>query len=330
MVRIPFKGLRSQVRVDIIGKHRGAFPMRLYVMFLAVPRSVANTLSFHSSETQMPRIIAVSNQKGGVGKTTTAVNLATALALEDFMVLLIDLDPQGNASSGLSVPKTEVSVGVADVLLGFREMPDAVVPTCVDGLHLLPATRELIGLEIELVEASRREYRLKRALSAHAGPYDFVIIDCPPSLNMLTINGLAAADGVLIPVQAEYYAMEGLSELLRAMNQIQKGGLNRDLRREGILLTMVDRRARLCRDVVDQLREVFGNEVFQTEIPRNVRLGEAPSFGRPVHAYDPLCRGAISYTNLALEMLDRIGAESNDETTSDQPQTKLVRSQEAS
>ena len=155
----------------------------------------------------MPRIIAVSNQKGGVGKTTTAVNLATALALEDHMVLLVDLDPQGNASSGLSVPKSEVSVGVADVMLGFRDMPDAVVPTCVDGLHLLPATRELIGLEIELVEASRREYRLKRALDTFAGPYDFVIIDCPPALNMLTINGLASADGVLIPVQAEYYAM---------------------------------------------------------------------------------------------------------------------------
>ena len=272
----------------------------------------------------------VFNQKGGVGKSTITSNLAAISANSGLKTLLIDLDPQGNASSGLSVPKTEVSVGVADVLLGFREMPDAVVPTCVDGLHLLPATRELIGLEIELVEASRREYRLKRALSAHAAPYDFVIIDCPPSLNMLTINGLAAADGVLIPVQAEYYAMEGLSELLRAMNQIQKGGLNRELRREGILLTMVDRRTRLCRDVVDQLREVFGTEVFQTEIPRNVRLGEAPSFGRPVHAYDPLCRGAISYTNLALELLDRIGCEVDDEDTAAHTEQNLVRSQEAS
>jgi chromosome partitioning protein len=280
----------------------------------------------------MPRIIAVSNQKGGVGKTTTAVNLATALALEDHMVLLVDLDPQGNASSGLSVPKSEVNVGVADVLLGFRDLPEAVVPTCVDGLHLLPATRELIGLEIELVEASRREYRLQRALSAFAGPYDFVIIDCPPSLNMLTINGLAAANGVLIPVQAEYYAMEGLSELLRAMNQIQKGGLNRSLRREGILLTMVDRRTRLCRDVVEQLREVFGDEVFQTEIPRNVRLGEAPSFGKPVHAYDPLCRGAVSYTNLALELLDRMSKESLDEAeeSTDETATPLLRSLGAS
>ena len=206
-------------------------------------------------------------------------------------------------------------------------MPDAVVPTCVDGLHLLPATRELIGLEIELVEASRREYRLKRALDAFAGPYDFVIIDCPPALNMLTINGLASADGVLIPVQAEYYAMEGLGELLRAMNQIQKGGLNRNLSREGIVLTMVDRRTRLCRDVVEQLRDVFGDEVFRTEIPRNIRLGEAPSFGKPVHAYDPLCRGAVAYTNLALELLERMGTEATDEDkdTDNKPTNNVIK-----
>jgi chromosome partitioning protein len=283
----------------------------------------------------MPRVLAISNQKGGVGKTTTAINLATSLALEDLMVLLIDLDPQGNASSGLGVCKDDVKLGVSDVLLGFRELPEVVVPTCVDGLHLVPATREQVGLEIELVEVARREYRLQRALVHHAQPYDMVIIDCPPSLNLLTINALAAADGVLIPMQAEYYAMEGLSELLRAVNQIQKGGLNRNLARAGIVLTMVDRRTRLCRDVCDQVREVFGTEVFDTEIPRNVRLGEAPSFGRPVHAYDPLCRGAIAYSSLAIELLERIAATTGDLGTAggpaeDAPRPTPVRNMEAS
>jgi chromosome partitioning protein len=251
----------------------------------------------------MTRILAISNQKGGVGKTTTAVNLAAALAMEHRTVLLIDLDPQGNASSGLGYPKAANKAGIADVLLGFRHLNDVLVTTSIDGLHLAPATRELVGLEIELVEAQAREFRLRESLRGQAQDYDYVILDCPPSLGLLTVNALTAATGVVVPLQAEYYAMEGLSELLRTANQVRKGGLNRDLERTGILLTMVDRRNNLCRDVCDQARKVFGNEVFETEIPRNIRLSEAPSFGKPVVAYDPISRGSIAYGALALEIL---------------------------
>lgn len=270
----------------------------------------------------MARIYAISNQKGGVGKTTTAVNLASALAMEDRTVLLIDLDPQGNASSGLGHPKADVSMGIADAMLGFRDLPTVLLPTDVDGLHLAPATRELVGLEVELVDAENREFRLKEQLEEHGGDYDYIILDCPPSLGMLTVNALACADGVIIPMQAEYYAMEGLSELLRAVNQIRRGGLNRDLDRAGIVLTMVDRRTRLCRDVCEQARAVFGDEVFEAEIPRNVRLSEAPSFGKPIHAYDPMCRGAIAYSRLAQEVITR--AEGEQEVEETRPQLRLV------
>jgi chromosome partitioning protein len=277
---------------------------------------------------------AISNQKGGVGKTTTAINLAAALALEDRSVLLIDLDPQGNASSGVGHSKGDVRRGIADVLLGFCDLGDVLVPTDVDGMHLAPATRELVGVEVELVDAEQREFRLRKALEQQAGDYDYVLLDCPPSLGLLTVNALAAADGVVIPLQAEYYAMEGLSELLRSINHIQKGGLNRELKREGILLTMTDRRTNLCRDVCEQAREVFGADVFDTEIPRNVRLSEAPSYGKPVVAYDPLCRGAIAYTRLALELLQKnsgtVGSTSRGGEIETAPALQLVHAQEAS
>ncbi len=273
----------------------------------------------------MTRVFAISNQKGGVGKTTTAINLAAALALEDKSVLLIDLDPQGNASSGVGHPKGEVKQGIADVLLGFCDMGDVLLPTDIDGLHLAPATRELVGVEVELVDADHREFRLRAAIQQQAGDYDYVILDCPPSLGLITVNALAAADGVIIPLQAEYYAMEGLGELLRAIKQIRRGGLNRQLERSGILLTMVDRRTRLARDVCDQARAVFGGEVFDAEIPRNVRLGEAPSFGKPIHAYDPLCRGAISYSTLALEVIQRVEKEELEGTQAPEEQRPQLR-----
>jgi len=252
----------------------------------------------------MARVLAISNQKGGVGKTTTAINLAAALAASGRTVLVVDLDPQGNASSGLGYPRGEISGGSYDLLFGFRDADNVLLPTKVDGLHLLPATRDLVGAEVELVDEPGREHCLHRALSAIRSRYDDVLIDCPPSLGLLTLNALCAADAVLVPLQAEYFAMEGLGDLLRTVGRIRKS-LNPDLEREGIVLTMSDTRNTLCRQVEQQARELFGDGVLQTVIPRNVRLGEAPSYGQSIVEFDAKSAGARAYVALAAEILER-------------------------
>jgi len=254
----------------------------------------------------MARIIALSNQKGGVGKTTTAINLAASLAAAGQRVLLVDVDPQGNATSGLGYARTQLGRGVYDVLLGFEEIEDVIVPTEVDNLSVLPCTAGLVGAEVEMVDQRRREQRLRDALDEVRAAFDWVLIDCPPSLGLLTLNALVAADRVLIPLQAEYYAMEGLSQLLRTITAVRRS-LNPDLRREGIVVTMYDGRNNLCREVALQAQELFGEEVFRTVIPRNVRLGEAPSYGCPVLHYAPRSSGSRAYLKLARELLHRHG-----------------------
>jgi len=250
------------------------------------------------------RVVALSNQKGGVGKTTTAINLSAALASRGQKVLLVDMDPQGNASSGLGCRRQDATMGVYDVLMDYRDLDSVRVPTSVDGLELIPATRDLAGAALELAEEKNRERRLRRALARVREGYDWVFIDCPPTLNLLTVNALVAADSVLIPLQAEYYAMEGLGELLRTVNAVRKS-LNPDLEREGILITMTDPRTNLCRDVEAQARHLFHEEVFEAVIPRNVRLGEAPSHGQAIVHYDPTSTGARAHLALADELISR-------------------------
>ncbi|HEU4724513.1 MAG TPA: AAA family ATPase [Candidatus Eisenbacteria bacterium] len=252
----------------------------------------------------MTRTVAIANQKGGVGKTTTAVNLAAGLALSGKTVLLIDLDPQGNAGSGLGYPSIKVQRGIYDVLTGNAALADVILETEVAGLHLIPSGQRLVGAEVELVEVPRREYRLKEALAAIEDRYDFILIDAPPSLGFLTLNALTAARSVLVPVQCEYYALEGLSHLLSAIRLVQQG-LNPNLQIEGVLLTMFDNRLNLSQQVLEETRRFFAERVYRTVIPRNVRLSEAPSFGKPVVVYDPSCAGSTSYMNLAKEVIER-------------------------
>jgi chromosome partitioning protein len=250
---------------------------------------------------QLPRVISIANQKGGVGKTTTAVNLGAALAELGYRVLVVDLDPQGNATTGLGISHRNVEGSIYDVIMNDTPMDDCVEPTSVKNLFVCPATIDLAGAEIELVPAFSRELKLKRALQGARDDYDFTLIDCPPSLGLLTVNGLAASDDVIVPIQCEYYALEGLGQLLRNVALV-KSNLNPDLDVRGIVLTMYDARTRLAVQVEREVREHFGDKVYRTVVPRTVRISEAPSFGEPIIVFDATSRGAVAYRELAKEV----------------------------
>jgi len=254
------------------------------------------------------RVLAVSNQKGGVGKTTTAINLGTALAAIGEKVLIVDMDPQGNASTGLGVPRETRRITIYDVIVDGRSVHDAAVPTTVPGLDIIPADADMSGVEIELSQADRRSYRLRDALeqqgvSGHT-PYDYVLIDCPPSLNLLTLNAMAAADGVLVPLQCEFFALEGLTQLMKTIEMVRQS-LNPSLEIQGLVLTMYDRRSALSGQVAADVRAHFGSTVYEAVIPRNVRVAEAPSYGKPVLIYDLKCTGSQAYLQLAKEVVGR-------------------------
>ena len=266
--------------------------------------TVGEASDWRATTASMTRIVAVVNQKGGVGKTTTAVNLAASVAAAGHRVLLVDFDPQGNASSAIGYPKDKIELSIYDAILGEVAMGDVIRPTEVTTLWLAPANMDLVGAEIELIGAEGREKHLAKALTEVASHFDYILVDCPPSLGLLTINALAAADGVVVPMQAEYFALEGLSALLTTIERVRES-INPRLTLEGILFCMYDPRTNLAGQVRGEVEEHLGDKVFRTLIPRNVRLSEAPSHGKPVLLYDLRCAGCQSYLELAKEFVDR-------------------------
>jgi chromosome partitioning protein len=253
------------------------------------------------------RILAVANQKGGVGKTTTAVNLATALAATHKKVLIIDLDPQGNASTGLGVDRVARQETTYNLLIGDAHIADVITPTMVPGLSVAPSSVDLSGAELELIDAPRREYRLKSVLAEVSNDFDYILIDCPPALGLLTLNAFCAAHSVLVPLQCEFYALEGLSHLVKTVNRVKRA-FNSELEIQGVVLTMYDRRNNLSDMVAADVRNHFGDKVYETVIPRNVRVSEAPSYGKPVLLYDWRCAGSQAYIHLASEVLKQEGS----------------------
>jgi chromosome partitioning protein len=259
---------------------------------------------FEKPPTRRPRVFAIANQKGGVGKTTTAINLATALAAVGRRVLAFDLDPQGNASTGLGIDRSRRAIGSYQVLIGGATIAAATMRTEIPGLDIVPASIDLLGAELELVELERREYRLREAFESLPPDYDYVLIDCPPALGLLTLNAMVAADAVVVPLQCEFLALEGLSQLTRTIERVRRA-LNPKLELQGIVLTMYDTRNNLSALVAEDVRSYFGDKVYRTMIPRNVRVSEAPSHGKPVLLYDMRCPGSQAYIHLAGEMLRR-------------------------